>query len=306
MSTFSCAVSIDLDEIPHYFSIHGLRGATPSAASAVYDVALTRILAWAAGLRLPLTLFVVGADLNRPANARALQPFVTRQDEFANHSFDHPYDWARRTPQEQSGQISRANQAIEASTGARPVGFRAPGYAISNATVAMLTQLGFRYDSSLFPCPAYYLGKASTLAAIGLRGRRSASVLGDPRALLAPTQPYRIGSDFWRPSRENDGLWEIPIQVTRYGRWPFLGTTLTWGGVAIRHALLQGVVGCPVINLELHGIDFLDVDDGLRDLCSYQPGLSVPHREKIGRLTAVVETLQQAAYALVRLRDLAP
>ena len=38
-----CAVSVDLDEIPNYFAIHGLEAEPAAASTAVYDVALDRL-----------------------------------------------------------------------------------------------------------------------------------------------------------------------------------------------------------------------------------------------------------------------
>ena len=45
------------------------------------------------------------------------------------------------------------------------MGFRAPGYTITDEVFDVLAELGVAYDSSVFPCPAYWAAKA---AAIGL------------------------------------------------------------------------------------------------------------------------------------------
>src|ERR1700679_4262903 len=67
-----CSVSVDLDEIHHYYAIHGLPSSA-RGAHAGYDVALPRIGEYAAARSLPVTLFAVGADLDRPESARQLQ-----------------------------------------------------------------------------------------------------------------------------------------------------------------------------------------------------------------------------------------
>ncbi|MCL2448555.1 MAG: polysaccharide deacetylase, partial [Polyangiaceae bacterium] len=66
-----CAVSVDLDEVPNYYAIHGLPEPAPGdpARSLVYDVAIDRLLAFARLRAIPLTLFAVGADLARPESA---------------------------------------------------------------------------------------------------------------------------------------------------------------------------------------------------------------------------------------------
>jgi len=68
-----CAVSVDLDEIPNYFGIHGLAAPEGSASTLVYDVAIDRLLALAQELTIPLTLFAIGNDLARPTAAEKLR-----------------------------------------------------------------------------------------------------------------------------------------------------------------------------------------------------------------------------------------
>ncbi len=65
-----CAVSVDLDEIPNYFGIHGLAEPTGSAGTLVYDVAIDRLLTLARELEIPLTLFAIGSDLSPPGGGR--------------------------------------------------------------------------------------------------------------------------------------------------------------------------------------------------------------------------------------------
>jgi hypothetical protein len=65
-------------------------------------------------------------------------------------------------------------------------------------------------------------------------------------------------------------------------------------------------IGEPLVNLELHGIDVLDVHDGLQALASYaSTGVRVPVTTKIAALHAAVETLRDAGYSFVTLREAA-
>ena len=83
----SCSLSVDLDEVGCYLGIHGLPLATTSHA--VYDVALPRIREFASRLAIPLTLFVVGRDLERAENTMKLRRLVSDGHEVGNHSLDH-------------------------------------------------------------------------------------------------------------------------------------------------------------------------------------------------------------------------
>jgi hypothetical protein len=303
LANLLCAVSVDLDEIPNYYAIHGLSPPTEgSGKNAVYDVALGRLESWSNAFGLPLTLFTIGSDLERLENAQRLRGLSDKGHEVANHTLEHLYDLTLRDPGEMRRQVEGGIFAIERATGVRPRGFRAPGYTVTNELFSVLQDVGVAYDSSVFPCPPYYLAKVLKLGLIRVAGRRSHSVYDTPNVLLAPTAPYRIGSPYWK---KGSGLLEMPIQVTRGPRLPFIGTTLTMAGPEVARYLAKLVVGAPLVNLELHGIDVLDADDGFPELRGHQPDADIPHGRKLASLDAVVTELRRAGYAFVRLDEAA-
>lgn len=294
------SLSIDLDEIPCYHAIHGLPAPAPEAAHRVYDIAVARALELAEELGLALTLFVVTRDLDRAENKAELKRAAALGHELASHSHDHCYDLTRLPANERRRQLRVARDRLETLIGHAPRGFRAPGYLVTNALFDELADLGFSYDSSVFPCPAYYGAKAGAIGWHRLRGRRSKSLVDDPRMLLSPTQPYRLGRPYWR---RGTGLVELPIQVTRGPRLPFIGTTLTLLGPQAARGLTRLVVGEPLVNLELHGIDFLAAGDApeLTELAQLQADLRVPWKRKRRVLVAVVEALAAAGHEWVTL-----
>lgn len=297
-----CALSVDLDEIPIYYAIHGWPAPERAAANAVYEIGIARFEAFARAHHLPLTFFAVGADVRRPGNGERLRRLADAGHEIANHSLDHFYDLTRRGRQEMRRQVVGGADAIEAAIGSRPVGFRAPGYTLCDELVEVLGEAGVEYDSSVFPCPHYYLGKAAVVGSVHLRGRRSQAILTGPAVLAAPVRPYRLGRPYWR---RGGGLIELPIQVTRKARLPFIGTTLVAAGPWGARLITRDVVGEPFINLELHGIDVLDADDGLDELVPHRLDLRVPVERKLEALSVVVEALKHAGYRFVRARDAA-
>ena len=296
------SISVDLDEIPNYFEIHGLPRPSGPEATLVYDLALARLRALAAALGFPLTLFTIGSDLARAEASAGLRLATDEGHEIANHSLDHRYDLVRLGRDEIARQVGEGARTIAQATGQAPVGFRAPGYTISDEVFEVLTDLGVAYDASVFPCPVYFAAKATKVGTIALRGRRSQSIIDTPRVLTAPTRPYRIGRPYWR---RGEGLLEIPIQVTRGLRLPFIGTAVTLAGPARARLLTRMCVGEPLVNLELHGIDVLDAADGLEALRPHQPDVRVPHQRKLAALTAVVEELKRAGYTFVTMREAA-
>jgi peptidoglycan-N-acetylglucosamine deacetylase len=303
LANLLCAVSVDLDEIPNYYAIHGLSPPDEGRGkNAVYDVALERLERWSNAGGLPLTLFAIGSDLERRENAVRLHGLVDRGHEVSNHTLDHLYDLTLRDPAEMRRQVEGGISAIERATGTRPRGFRAPGYTTTDELFALLRDVGVAYDSSVFPCPPYYFLKAMKLGLIRMAGRRSHSVRDTPSVLLAPTSPYRIGSPYWK---RGSGLLELPIQVTRGPRLPFIGTTLTLAGERVARYMAKLVIGSPLVNLELHGIDVLDIDDGFVELGDHQPDARIPHVRKLAALDAAIDELRRAGYAFVRLDEAA-
>jgi peptidoglycan/xylan/chitin deacetylase (PgdA/CDA1 family) len=297
-----CAVSVDLDEIPFYRQIHGLAASGAAADDAVFDVALPRLDQFARDLGIPLTLFVIGETLRRRRNADIIRGFAERGHEIGNHTLGHRYDLTRLPPDLMQAEIEEGQRAILEGTGVRPVGFRAPGYTMTDELVDVVTRAGFLYDSSVFPCPAYWTAKVAALSIIRMRGRKSRSVLGSPNVLRAPRVPYRVGRPYWT---RGSGPLELPIQVTPGARLPFIGTALTMAGPRMARLLSRMVSREPLVNLELHGIDVLDRGDGLHALARHQRDLKIPHTRKLETLSAVVETLRQRGYSFVRLDEAA-
>lgn len=289
-------MSIDLDEIDCYSQIHGL--SPPQNNHPVYDVALPRIRAFASELAFSLTLFVIGRDLARSENVAALRPLVADGHEIGNHSLDHLYDLSRRVRSEQTHQVVHANEQVRVALGVVPTGFRAPGYTVTDELLDVVRECGLNYDSSVFPCPPYFAAKTARLMRMKLTGRRSGAILDTPLVLRAPTVPYRVGQPYWLPG---EGLLELPIQVVGPLRAPFIGTALSLLGPSAARLLARGLLGAPLINLELHGIDFLDSRDMSQSMGAVQPDVRVPLQRKLETFKSVIELIRKAGYSLVRL-----
>jgi peptidoglycan-N-acetylglucosamine deacetylase len=294
------SISIDLDEIHHYYRIHGLDAV--DAVNAVYNLAVPRLSDWGRQHGVPLTWFVVGQDLELAINAESMTRLAACGDELGCHSYSHFYDLTRRPFAEMERDVQRGVTAIREKAGAKATGFRAPGYVVTDTLLGLLREQGFAYDSSVFPCPSYYALKAAAYAKLAARGRESEAIIDRPEVLRAPTVPYRVGQPFWF---RGTGIWEIPVQVTRRARLPFIGTALTLAGTIGARLLAHGVAGEPFVNLELHGIDALDRHDGLEALAKHQPDLRVPWPKKLDAIDAAIGVLRGKGYGCVRMDELA-
>jgi peptidoglycan-N-acetylglucosamine deacetylase len=302
-----CSVSVDLDAIGCYYRIHALPGAPSDPARfAILRRCLPRFAELFARHGVRATFFVVGEDLENDGEGRALLAQLARAGhELASHTHTHPYDFIRLGADAIAAEVDRAHAAIAACAGTPPVGFRAPGYEISADAIEALRARGYRYDSSVFPSAAYYVAKAAVMGAMRVVGRKSGSVLGNPRVLLAPLRPYRpAAGDPYRDGGGRDGLVEIPIAVTRGARLPVIGTSLIVAPAWLRRRLVAAALRAPLFNLELHGIDLCDTaGDGIPgELVARQPDLRRPLAHK---LAALEETLAAATGAGARFATLA-
>lgn len=297
------AVSIDLDSIPCYYRIHGLGPPPPDLEHVILERALPRAARLFAARGLHVTWFVVGRDADadaalpdrsqRAAHAAHLRELATGGDELGNHSYSHPYDLARLAPDAVDAEVGGCDRVLRAILGtAAPRGFRAPGYDVSPAMLDALARRGYRYDSSIFPAPGYYAAKAAVMAALAIARRPSGAVMTNPRALIAPTDPYRPSMTApWR--RGQAPVVELPIAVTPRLRIPAIGTSLLVAPAGVRDRILAAMRARAFFNFELHGIDFADADkDGIPgELVARQPDLRLSVDEKLARLSSILDGL---------------
>ncbi|HET9623276.1 MAG TPA: polysaccharide deacetylase family protein [Kofleriaceae bacterium] len=296
-----CAISVDLDGIACYYRIHGLGAAPAELEHVILERALPRAARLFAARGIHVTWFVVGRDADadagpdhaaRAANAARLGALAAAGDELGNHSYSHPYELARLGAPETADEIERCDRVLRAITGAPVRGFRAPGYDLSPVMLDVLARRGYRYDSSVFPAPAYYAAKAVVMAALAAAGRPSGAVMTNPRALVAPTRPYRPAMNApWR--RGQAPLVELPVAVTPWLRIPAIGTSLLVAPAMIRRRIVAQMARRAFWNFELHGIDFADAEiDGIPgELVARQPDLRLPIRDKLARLAALLDQI---------------
>ncbi len=297
-------VTCDLDELGCYHDIHGLNPPENQVAGVVYERAVSRIAEWVDQLGVKATFFVVGRDLEQPSKGSdRLKALAREGHEIGNHSMTHRYDLTRLGQEGRTAEIDRGAEIIQRTLGYPPKGFRAPGYTIDTDITGLLIERNYTYDSSVFPCPLYYTTKAAMIGYKSVQGKPSKSIIDNPRILGAPTRPYRLGSEVWSTGQ---GLVELPITVVSKARLPMLGTTLALMGKLPASLLARAAAGLPFVNLELHGIDFIDADgDGIGYLTEHQPELNVSYINRRAIFERVVAVLLNAGMESVTLLEAA-
>lgn len=124
---------------------------SPTALSAADYGAQTgtpRLLAILDRHQVPATFFVTGVDsLIHPR----LVPLILQsgRNEIGIHGWIHEYTPGLDSAAEEERLLDKAIARISSLTGKKPLGYRAPSWAFSSATIGLIRKKGFLYDSSL-------------------------------------------------------------------------------------------------------------------------------------------------------------
>ena len=280
-------ISVDLDDVACYHAIHGLPPPSEEQRGLILERCLPRYLLLFDELNVRATFFVIGRDLERDLNeggkgAELLKQALAAGHELANHSYEHAYDMVTQPSEVIFEDIYRCDRLLR-SIGARPVGFRAPGYTHDRNLLEQVSAMGYRYDSSRLPSPIYYFAKVGAISWMTSRGEETVAMRRGWQSFVGPSKPHYM---------PKVGLWEIPISVSPGLRLPMVGTFVLSGPSALAHqAAIRGF-----LHLELHGIDLADpgsdghAGDGYdRALCKRQPELRTSLKKRRDRLRTLLE-----------------
>jgi peptidoglycan/xylan/chitin deacetylase (PgdA/CDA1 family) len=287
------SLSLDLDNEWAYLKTHG--NAAWESFPSYLDVVVPRFLDVLARLQQRVTVFVVGQDAALPKNATALRSIAAAGHEIGNHSFHHEPWLHHYTPAQIESEIAMAADAIAAATGARPVGFRGPGYSLTRATLEILAAHGYTYDCSTFPTYIGPLARAYYFMTAKLtpeeREKRKA-LFGRMSDGLRTLRAYR-----WDLGPAS--LIEIPVTTFPIVKVPvhfsyllYIATRAPWLALAyFRSALLACRARGIAPSLLLHPLDFLDGHDV--DSLAFFPAMNLPRDEKLAILVQALQMYRE-------------
>jgi len=285
------SLSLDLDNQWSYLKTHGDPGweSFPS----YLDVLVPRVLDFLKARHLTITFFVVGQDAALDKHHELLQAIAAAGHEIGNHSFRHEPWLHLYSKAEIKTELAMAEDHIERTTGYKPVGFRGPGYSLSQPLLEELIRRGYQYDASTLPnllaplARAYYF----TTARFNPEQRRQRSALGGTlRDALRPITPYR-----WQTDRGT--FIELPVTTLPVFRVPIHMSYLLCLSVlspTLAAQYFNTALGlCRVIGVQpsllLHPTDFLGCDD-TRDL-SFFPAMKLPSEKKLELVSCLLHRL---------------
>ncbi len=288
------SLSLDLDNEWAYLMTRG--DAAWSEYPSYLPVVVPRVLRALSGINQRITFFVVGYDAAQPENAELIRSMVDAGHGIGNHSFRHQPWLHRYTYSELVEEFTRTEEAIEASTGSRPTGFRGPGYSLSPDVLRVLAERGYRYDASTLPTIIGPLSRAFYFRSAELTAeqREERSMLfGTWRDGLRPLHPYQ-----WEIPATGTRMLELPVSTLPLLRVPIHVSYLLYlAAIAPRLAQSYFAAALRVCRMRrlspsilLHPLDFLGGDDV--SSLAFFPGMHMTGERKVELVLGYLDQLQ--------------
>lgn len=296
------SLSLDLDNQWSYLKTHG-DGSWQQYPSYL-DRVVPRFLDFLRERKLTLTCFVVAQDLRRDSDAAAVSSIARQGHEIGNHTFQHDPWLHLYSEQALEEELDCAEDHIQRVTGSRPVGFRGPGFSLSDSVVRALVRRGYEYDASVFPNLLNPLGRYYFFARSSLskeERRQRSALFGTFADAFRPVKPFT-----WSVSGSH--LLEIPVTTMPLLRLPFHMSYLIYlsgfSMAAMRAYWRLAMQLCRVTGTEpsmlLHPLDFLGREDQVG--LDFFPGMSLSTDHKLAVVGEILDSLARR-YSVVNLRE---
>jgi hypothetical protein len=297
-------LSLDLDNKWAYLKAHG--DSNWETFPTYFPAIVPRILEFLDDKDLDCTFFVIGQDAEIPENHDSLRMIADAGHEIANHSFHHEPWLHLYPPARLIEEFERSEQVIEEVTGQKTIGFRGPGFSLSDQVLRTLIRRGYKYDGTTFPtflgpvARAFYFFTSHTLSKEDKEDRKE--LFGRFSDGFRSNRPYRWN---WRGQE----MVEVPVTTMPIFKLPIHGSYILYLGQfspsLARLYFWLVLKMCRVMSIEpsflLHPLDFMtSVDEP--DM-GFFPGMNQSLERKqalladcFGMLTSQFEVLNMKDY----------
>jgi hypothetical protein len=301
-SARQASLSLDLDNKWSYLKTHG-DGAWQEYPSYL-DRVVPRCLEFLRERNLNITFFIVAQDLRRDTDAEMVRSIAQHGHEIGNHTFKHDPWLHLYSDQALEEEIGSAEDHIQRVTGFRVVGFRGPGFSLSDSVLRSLVRRGYEYDASVFPNLLNPLGRHYFFARSRLskaERKQRGALFGTFADALRPVKPFN-----WSVSGTR--LLEIPVTTMPLLRLPFHMSYLIYlsgfSMAAMRAYWRLALLLCRMTGTEpsmlLHPLDFLGRED--RVGLDFFPGMSLGIDHKLAVVSEILESMSDG-YSVVNMRE---
>jgi len=268
------------------------------------DIVVPRVLKILEQHKFTITFFVVGQDASREKNFKALRSIADAGHEIGNHSFNHE-PWLHLYSEEDIvKELADTEDAIEKITGKKPIGFRGPGYSLSQTVLKVLHDRGYAYDCSTFPTFLGPLARTYYFMTTDLpeeEKKKRKQLFGTFSEGLRPLKPYK-----W--SVNNGTIPEIPVTTMPIFKIPmhlsyilFIANISTFLAMFyFRMALFLCKITGVQPSLLLHPLDFLELKDAPE--LEFFPAIQMPLDKKLDIVNQVFK-IYASQYEVVNMQE---
>lgn len=295
----------------NFDSLNEAYGFPPNYRDPSFFEAYDRLATLAAEFNFPLSIYIIGKDLENPENAARVREWAQHGHEIGNHSWSHHFNLASLPPNEIRDEIVRAHDLISEVAGKEPKGFIAPAWATSRVMLSTLVSNKYSYDTSTFPSMLLYPMTAKiALNHMGVwrKGVRMLKRQDWHFPLTAPTRPYLVGRDGRQTcgASDADSLLILPLPTlgrTRPCIWHTVGFMLGWP--LLHRNLLALLAKHPSFYYLIHPGDYLGPDDLDPRFTQFLARMDQPLAEKMTLLREVFQVMSDSNRKVVTMKELA-
>lgn len=287
------SISLDLDNKWAYLKAHG--DEAWSSYPSYFPLIIPRILDSLRERDLKITFFIVGQDAEQEVNLESLRMIADDSHEVANHSHNHEPWLHLYGPKRLAEEFDKAEQSIVKATGKMPIGFRGPGFSLSDEVLRTLMRRGYLYDSTSFPTFLGPVARAYYFWSSGLSKKQKSDrkeLFGRFVDGLKSLSPYRFS---WR----GQNIAELPVTTMPIFRLPIHGSYLQFLGqysTTVAKAYFRFALWlCKLTRCEphflLHPLDFMGVEDD--EEMAFFPTMREPTEQKVSLINDCLDILKQ-------------
>ena len=287
------SISLDLDNKWAYMKAHG----DPKWESfpTYFPKVVPRILDILEQRDLKITFFIIGQDLEHEVNHAPLKMIADAGHEVANHSFNHEPWLHLYGPNQLAEEFQKTEDNIVKLTGQMPVGFRGPGFSLSDEVLRTLMRRGYLYDGTSFPTFLGPVARAYYFWTSGLsRDQKDdrKELFGRFKDGFKTLNPYSFS---WR----GRSIVEMPVTTMPIFRLPIHGSYLLFlaqiSTTLAKFYFWIALKLCKLMSVEphllLHPLDFMGREDD--DEMHFFPTMGEPTEKKVQLITECIAMLQK-------------
>jgi hypothetical protein len=291
------ALNVNFDSLSECLRLAGVAVDHRTFVDPCFHAVMGRFLDLAARYNAPLSVYLIGQDLLCEDHRTQVKRWSDSGCEIGNHTWSHSQALGNFPVENAREEIARAHDLIADTIGTPPRGFIAPAWSTSPAVIQILTEMGYRYDTSLIP---------SWVQLVALAKLRLQSKTDLPIPILRKDlcgllwgcrQPYRATPRYpWQPNGRGLPVLPLPTGPGRLPIWHTMAFMLPPKGW--EWVLRKGLASNRAFYYVMHPADLLDPNEDLRGLPSSLPGIERMHHsieEKLSLLRRSLDIIAEDA-----------